>query len=40
MYPSYQITDAELVTLRGDGAVNILKKDGSILVRIVMESKY
>jgi len=38
-YPAYIITDEQLGTLMGDGAVNILKEDGSILVRLVMEKK-
>jgi hypothetical protein len=38
-YPSYKITDEQLGTLMGDGAVNILKEDGTILVRLVMEKK-
>jgi len=38
-YPSYEITDEQLGTLMGDGAVNILKEDGSILVRLVMRKQ-
>lgn len=38
-YPSYILNDAQLGVLMGTGAVNVLKKDGSILVRIIMEKK-
>ena len=38
-YPSFSLTDEQLGTLMGTGAVDILKEDGSILVRIVMENK-
>ena len=38
-YPSYILTDEALGTLMGTGAVNVLKKDGSILVRIILENK-
>ncbi len=35
-YPSFSLTDEQLGTLMGTGALDILKEDGSILVRTVM----